>query len=534
MSGEHTELSGPDFTRGVPLSEVPDGGMVAGHAHGKPVLVARQGDELFAVGALCTHYGAPLADGLLVGDSIRCPWHHACFNLRTGEAARAPALNPIARWVLERRDGMVFVTAEVEASGRGTGVLRGEPATAASRTPSSVVIVGAGAAGDAAADMLRREGYGGSITLIGADDAAPYDRPNLSKDYLAGTAPEEWIPLRADSFYAENGIDLVLGRRVTDVDLRGRRVVLDDGTARGFGALLLATGATPVHLPTPLYGGSRVHYLRTLADSRAIVAAAEGARRAVVLGASFIGLEVAASLVARGLEVHVVAPEHRPLERVLGRELGDFIRGLHEAQGVTFHMGRTASQVDAGVVTLGSGERILADLVVAGVGVRPNDQLAARAGLTVERGVLVDEYLETSAPGVFAAGDVARYPDPRGGECIRVEHWVVAQRQGQTAARNILAGPEGTPRERFDAVPFFWSRHYDATISYVGHAERWDHVEVSGSLERRDATVTFRTGDTTLAVATVGRDAVSLEAEVAMEAGSAQTLALSAASGGGR
>jgi apoptosis-inducing factor 3 len=514
MSGEHTELSGPDFARGVPLTQVPDGGMLAGHAHGKPVLLARQGDELFAVGAVCTHYGGPLAEGLLVGQSVRCPWHHACFDLRTGEAARAPALKPLARWALERRDGTVFVTGEAEAPGRAPATPGGGPARAASRTPSSVVIVGAGAAGDAAADMLRREGYAGPITLIGADDSAPYDRPNLSKDYLAGTAPEEWIPLRDASYYAEKGIDLVLGRRVTAIDVPGKRVVLDDGSARGFGALLLATGATPVHLPTPLYGGSRVHYLRTLADSRAIVAASDGARRAVVLGASFIGLEVAASLRARGLEVHVVAPEHRPLEKVLGPQLGDFIRDLHEGHGVTFHMGRTASQVDAGVVTLGSGERILADLVVAGIGVRPNDELAARAGLTVERGVLVDEFLETSAPGVFAAGDVARYPDPRSGERIRVEHWVVAQRQGQAAARNILGR-----RERFDAVPFFWSQHYDVSISYVGHAERWDKIDVSGSLESRDATVSFGAGARTLAVATVGRDRASLEAEVAMEAG---------------
>jgi len=527
MSGEHTELSGPDFVRGVPLTQVPDGGMLAGHAHGKPVLLARQGDELFAVGAVCTHYGGPLADGLLVGHSVRCPWHHACFDLRTGEPARAPALKPIARWALERRDGTVFVTGEIEAPTRATVAPGRPPASGRASTPASVIVVGAGAAGDAAADMLRREGYAGPITLIGADDSAPYDRPNLSKDYLAGTAPEEWIPLRAASFYEENAIDLVRGRRVTAIDPAGKRVVLDDGGTHGFGALLLATGATPVQLPTLLSGGSRVHYLRTLADSREIVAAAAGARCAVVLGASFIGLEVAASLRARGLEVHVVAPDQRPLERVLGPQLGDFVRGLHEAHGVTFHLGRTASQIDAGVVTLGGRERISADLVVAGVGVRPNDELAAGAGLSVERGVLVDEYLETSAPGVFAAGDVARYPDPRSGERIRIEHWVVAQRQGQIAARNILGR-----RERFDSAPFFWSQHYDVSISYVGHAERWDRIEVSGSLDSRDATVAFRADGKTFAVATVGRDRASLEAEVAMEAGLAETLAPSGASRG--
>jgi NADPH-dependent 2,4-dienoyl-CoA reductase/sulfur reductase-like enzyme/nitrite reductase/ring-hydroxylating ferredoxin subunit len=521
---DHTDMSGPDFGRGVSLSEIPDGGMLAGHADGKPVLLTRQDDDVFAVGGQCTHYGAPLALGLVVGNTVRCPWHHASFDLRTGEAVRAPALNPLARWAVEQRNGMVFVKGELASS---------TPSHAASglatvgAAPSSIIIVGAGAAGDAAADTLRREGYGGPITLVGADEFAPYDRPNLSKDYLAGTAPEEWIPLRAPGFYEEREIRLLLGRRVTAIDAADRRVVLDDGSSHEFGALLLATGATPVYLTIPVANGSRVHYLRTLADSRAIVAATDGARRAVVLGASFIGLEVAASLRARGLEVHVVGPEPRPLERVMGRELGDFIRGLHERHGVTFHMGHTARQIDPGTMTLDDGEQIPADLVVAGIGVRPNDRLAANTGLAVERGVLVDEYLETSAVGIFAAGDVARYPDPRTGERIRVEHWVVAQRMGQTAARNILGR-----RERFDAVPFFWSRHYDVSIRYVGHAERWDSVDVSGNPENRDCTVTFRDHDKALAVATVGRDRASLGAEVAFEAGDVDALVPALASRG--
>ena len=531
MGSEPMELHGPDFGRGVPLSELPREGMIGGHAHGKPVLVTREGSEVFAVGGTCTHYGAPLSEGLAADGTVRCPWHHACFDLRTGEAIRAPALNPLARWNIEQRDGVVFVTAEVESAA-------GASAPLAARTngsgPESVVIVGAGAAGDAAADMLRRQGYGGPVTVIGADEFAPYDRPNLSKDYLAGTAPEEWIPLRASGFYEENEIDLIVGRRVTALDVAGRRVILDDGSTRTFGALLLATGASPVYLPTPSYGGSRVHYLRTLADSRAIIAAAAGARTAVLLGASFISLEVAASLRARGLEVHIVAPEPHPLSRVLGSELGELIRGLHEQKGVTFHMGRTASRIDAGVVTLGSGEQLAADLVVAGIGVRANDDLAARAGLPVERGILVDACLETSVPGVFAAGDVARYPDPRTGERIRVEHWVVAQRMGQTAARNILAGRDGASRERFDAVPFFWSRHYDVSISYVGHAERWDAVEISGSLDDLDATITFRAGGTVHAVACIGRDRESLEAEIALEADYAEATRATAHAGGTR
>lgn len=509
MSTETTEPTGPDFGLGVPVNQLADGQMIAGHAGGEAVLVVRRGAEFFPVGAHCTHYGAPLAEGLVVGDTVRCPWHHACFDLRTGEAVRAPALNGLPRWATAQRDDLLFVTGRIPAGDGARSRANMPPRTDA---PSSVIIVGAGAAGDAAADMLRREGYEGPITLVGADESAPYDRPNLSKDYLAGTASEEWIPLRAGRFYQEHGIELVLGTRVMSIDSARKRVVLSDGSEREYGALLLATGASPVRLPDAQFGTSGVRYLRTLADSRALIEAAAPGGHAVVLGSSFIGLEVAASLRARGLDVHVVAPEERPLEKILGRELGDFVRGVHEEHSVVFHMGRTARSIESRVVTLDNEERIGADLVVAGIGVRPNDELAAQAGIAVDKGIVVNEFLETSSPGTFAAGDVARYPDPRSGERIRIEHWVVAQRMGQTAARNILGA-----RERFDAVPFFWSRHYDASISYMGHASKWDEVQVSGSLASRDATVTFRAGGKVLAAATVGRDRESLEVEVALE-----------------
>lgn len=510
MSDEQAELTGPDFTLGLALAELADGAMLVGHAAGKPVLVARRGDEIFAIGASCTHYGGPLADGLLVGDTVRCPWHHACFSLRTGEALRAPALKPVARWVVERRDTKFYVMREIEAD--ELLVERAPAVSSGGTAPSSVVIVGAGAAGNAAAEMLRREGYGGPVTMIGGEDSVPYDRPNLSKDYLAGAAPEEWIPLRSPEFYDAHAIRLVRGRRVTTIDVSGKRVTLDDGSTHDFGALLLATGADPIHLPTPQAAGSRVLYLRTLADSRAIIAAAKDAHTVVVIGASFIGLEVAAALRARKIDVHVVAPEQRPLERVLGPELGDFVRGVHESHGVVFHLGHSAKQIDADSVTLDSGERLAVDLVVVGIGVRPRLELAEQCGLAIDKGVLVNEFLETSAPGIFAAGDIARYPDALSGARIRVEHWVVAERQGQTAARNMLGR-----RERFDAVPFFWSQHYDQSISYVGHAEHWDSVEITGAPDKGDCVVRFIAKGQAIAVATVGRDRESLEAERQME-----------------
>jgi apoptosis-inducing factor 3 len=508
MGEEQAALTGPDLGSGIPVSEIADGTMLAGHAAGKPVLLARQGSEWFAIGAVCSHYSGPLPEGLMVGDTVRCPWHHACFSLRTGEALRPPALNDVSCWRVDERAGKVYVTGKAPKASPEARTAGREGSH-----PDSVVIIGAGAAGDSAAETLRREGYQGRLTLFDIDPDAPYDRPNLSKDYLAGTASEDWIPLHPPEFYRERGIDIVHGRRVVALEPAARRIRLDGGDIQEYGALLLATGATPVRLSAEMERGNPpIYYLRSFADSKAIIAAAATTKRVVILGASFISLEVAASLRARNLEVHVVAPEAQPLERVMGPELGDFIRRLHEEHGVIFHLRQTAKGIANGVVTLEGGQRLAAGFVVAGIGVRPNLELAERAGLAMDRGVLVDEHLQTSAPGIFAAGDIARWPDSHTGERIRVEHWVVAQRQGQAAARSILG--QGGP---FNAVPFFWSQHYDVPINYVGHAERWDSIQIDGNIEGRDCAVRFLRGDRPLAVATIYRDRESLEAELAME-----------------
>ena len=501
---EDPASDGPDFRRGVAVEALTDGVMLRGQVEDTPALLVRRGDELWAIGATCSHYGGPLGEGLVVGDTIRCPWHHACFSLRTGAALRPPALNDLPCWRVERRDGMAVVGEALPPPAR--------PSLSGADLPASIVIVGGGAAGHAAAETLRREGYAGPVILLSADAAPPCDRPNLSKDYLAGAAQPDWIPLRPPEFYTRHGIDLRLGAGVAAIEPGAHALVLADGGRLKYGALLLATGAEPVRLDIPGAASPHVHVLRSLADSEAIIARAAAARSCVVAGASFIGLEVAASLRARGLTVHVVAPEARPLERTMGAAIGDMVRAIHEAHGVVFHLGARPAAIVPDAVMLSTGERLAADMVVVGVGVRPAIALATTAGLAVDRGVVVDEFLRTSEPDIYAAGDIARWPDRRSGERIRVEHWVVAQRQGQTAARNILGR-----RQRFDAVPFFWSQHYDTTIAYVGHAESWDRLEIDGDPAARDCTVGFWRDSRKLAQAAVGRDLDSLRAEAAFE-----------------
>jgi len=519
VAEESSELEGPDFEKGVETETVTDGEMLLGHAFGEAVLVARRGDNLFGIGATCTHYGGPLAKGLMVDCTVRCPWHHARFDLRTGEAIAAPALNDVACYNIEKRGNRFFVTGKIDKKPART------PATA----PASIVIVGAGAAGGAAAETLRREGYGGPVTMIGADEFLPYDRPNLSKDYLAGNAPEEWIPLRPSEFYRDQRIDALTNTSVTAINSKTKQVTLSDGRSLGYGALLLTTGAEPVRLKIPGDDLPHVCYLRTLSDSRRIIEKAKNAKRAVVIGASFIGLEVAWSLRERKLEVHVVGKHSLPLEKILGRDLGTLVLQTHEAHGVKFHLGRTPAKVEVAsasqpisdrqdadstiIVQLDDGTKLDCDLVVVGIGVRPNTKLAEETGLAIDNGVLVNEYLETNVPGIFAAGDIARWPDPRAGR-IRVEHWVVAQRQGQTAARNMLGA-----HEPFVVPPFFWSNHFDLHVHYVGHGNSDDRTSVSGDLKAKNVSVIFRSGDKLTAVASVGRDRENLQAEVALERG---------------
>lgn len=504
MSQTDSADSGPDLAQGVPAGSLREGQPLLGQVDGQPVLLVRAAGAVHAVAAHCTHWSGPLAEGLVVGDTIRCPWHHACFSLRDGAVLSPPGLRPLDCWQVQEHDGKVWV-----------GSARPPAAPAAPpRQPGAVVIVGAGAAGDACAFALREFGHDGSITLLGAEATATLDRPNLSKDFLAGNAPAEWLPLRGDSDYADRRIDLRCGVQVQAIDRSARRVQCSDGSVLAYDALLLATGAQPVAPALPGAGLPHVHTLRTLVDVQAILAqVAAGAKRAVVVGASFIGLEVAASLRTRGLDVAVVAPEAAPLARVFGPRLAARIRREHQSMGTVFHLGRKPAAIDAQAVTLDDGSRLQAELVVFGIGVRPDVALAQAAGLAVNDGIVVDAQLRSSDPAIWAAGDVARFPDPLGGQRLRIEHWAVAQAQGRQVARNMLGFGED-----FRALPFFWSQHGALTISYAGHAAQWDAVEEDGDPDRDDYLCRYLRGGQVLAVASIGRDRDSLAEQAKMEA----------------
>jgi NADPH-dependent 2,4-dienoyl-CoA reductase/sulfur reductase-like enzyme/nitrite reductase/ring-hydroxylating ferredoxin subunit len=510
MADENAQsLTGPDLKLGVKFESLVENEPLLGHFDGEAAILVRQGNEIFATAATCTHYNGPLAEGLVVGETIHCPWHHARFSLRTGEALGAPALNPVSCFNILRRNDMVMIDGKKPADFRVPWPLN----------PSSVVIVGAGAAGAACADMLRVKGYTGSITLAGDEEPGPVDRPNLSKDYLAGTASEDWIPLRTREYYDSIDVALITDDPAVRISTVDHQVVLRSGRTLGYGALLLATGAEPRSLSIEGADLPHVYRLRTLADSKAIIDNAQRAKTCVVIGASFIGLEVAASLRQRGLKVSVVGQESVPLGKILGEELGRFIQELHEQHEVRFFLNAKPRAIREDRVELGDGSFVEADMVILGVGVSPRTSLAEAAGIKVDNGVVVDESLRTSATDVFGAGDVARFPEVVSGEPARIEHWVVAERQGQAVAR-LMLGIGGAFRE----APFFWSQHYDVTISYVGHASSWDDCELQGDLQKHDACAAYRRNGKTIAVATIGRDHLSLRVEAAMEQGDSAAL----------
>ena len=500
---------GPDLDAGIDITTIPEGTMVTGCWRGKPVLLANDRGSYCAVSPTCTHMGAPLNEGILANGEIHCPWHHARFSLATGAATGAPAFSPLTRFETSVRNGRLFVTDEAH--------LRVECADAVP-TPK-VVILGAGAGGYACADWLARCGFGAATTVVSDDVDPPYDRTYCSKQYLIG------MKSRAQSLIAgppalqneSAGPALRLDCKVRAIDTRHKSIVLDAQERIPYDVLVLAMGAEPQRPQWPGFDLPNVHVLRTLRDADAIIRACLQAKHVAVVGASFIGLEVAASLKQRKLEVHVVSREDLPLKKRFGSDVGKMIQAVHEEKGVCFHLGREVRRFDGRQLLLDDGSEIQTDFVVIGMGVRPRTELAQDAGIacaTVAEGsgIIVNDRLESSCTDIFAIGDVARYPDPHTGKHIRVEHWVHAQRQGQHVARVIM-----NQATRFTDVPFFWSAHFDTGLLYLGHVESILQMRTEGSIQARNFGRHYQGPDGEKAFVTCNRDKDALIEEAAWD-----------------
>lgn len=483
--------------------ELADGQMKQVSVEGTDVLLTRVDGQYHAVGAYCTHYGAPLATGVLSGTRVVCPWHHACFSVVSGDQEEPPGLDALPCFEVKVENGQVIVAVPEEATKqRVPGMAKPDPAD-----QRVFAILGGGAAGAAAAEVLRQEGFKGRVVLIGAESFLPYDRTTMSKGYLAEREKQSGVrPSRSEAFYAEHGIEVLVGKRVAKVRVEARQIEFADEGTLHYDALLLATGATPRQLPVPGAELDGVMTLRTPLDADRIAAAAQAGTKAVVIGSSFIGMECAAALRSRNVQVQVVAMEQVPFERVLGKEVGGLFKTIAEESGVVFHFN---AQVDhlAGKgkvekVVLKGGVELEADLVVVGAGVKPVTDYLEGVAKNPDGSVSVDEFMKVvGADRLYAAGDIAAFPDPLSGERIRIEHWRVAGQQGRVAARN-MAG-HATP---FTQVPFFWTRQFNQNLRYVGHASSWDELVVDGDLGQKNFLAYYVKSGQVRAVAGAGRD----------------------------
>jgi apoptosis-inducing factor 3 len=459
------------------VSELRDGTMKQVAVEGGDILLANIKGVISALGAFCTHYNARLETGILSGDTIVCPHHQACFCAKSGDLKEPPALNALPKFEVEvRGDDVVVKLPEKIAKMRIPDMVSPDPA----RDPRTFVILGAGAAGNAAAQSLRQNGFLGKILMISNETDLPYDRPNLDKDYLAGEARDEWMPLRSEKFFQNRGIELMLGKNVTGVNTRSKTIALETGESIAYDRLLLATGSIPRKLNVPGETLANIFTLRSYNDSRALIKACEKATRVVVVGASFIGLESAVSLRKRGLPVTVVAPEAVPFERILGMEIGAALQKAHEENGVAFQLGTAVEKFEGEntvkTVLLKNGIRIDADLVLVGVGVMPHTAYLKDIPREADGSVQTDAYFRV-AEDVYAAGDIARVPDRHTGEYIRIEHWRTAEQQGRDAALNMTGKPTANTN-----VPFFWTKQANMSIRYAGHTRGWDEIVFDGDV----------------------------------------------------
>ena len=495
-------------------NDLQDGDLRQVKAGDTELVLVRARGHVHAYPAHCPHAGGPLAEGLLNGDRLMCPWHHACFSAHTGDLLEPPAQDALVRFdVVTQGDDLYVNLPDDFPESRVPDMTPPDPAD-----ERVFAILGAGAAGSAAAEALRQAGFAGRVLLISEDAAPPYDRTVLSKEYLGEPSDPA---LRGKNFYDANGLELHLNRTVLRVDPAEQALTFADGEALRYDALLLATGSKPVPLDVPGTRLGGVFYLRTLSDAERLAESAGDGGRAVVVGGSFIGLECAASLRKKGLDVTVVMPGERPFAKPLGPEVGEMFRAFHEEQSVTFVTGTKVAAFGGDErivsVTLENGQTLPADLVVVGTGVQPALPELVGVALEEDGGVSVDGTLKLRGEHgpVYAVGDLAHFPDPHSGsssgESVRVEHWRVALQHGRAAARALLG-----ETEPFSGVPFFWTKQYGVSFRYIGHAPGWDECVIDGDLGERTFLAYYLKENRVVAVFGVGRDPELCAAEEAL------------------
>lgn len=446
----------------------------------KEILLSKINGEFFATGSKCTHYGAPLEDGVLSGETIVCPWHHACFNAKNGDLVEPPARDSLPNFDVEiDKDNVIVKLPDDIPDSRTPNMMERNP-----DDKTTYVIIGGGAAGNAAAQSMRESGYRGNIVMITQENRVPYDRPNLSKAYMQGEAEEEWMPLRDEDFYKDNGIELKFESKVKDLDTATRTINFEDGERLTYDKVLIATGGVPKELDVNGHDLENIFYLRSFADADVIIEASKNAKKVAVIGSSFIGMETADSLKSRGLDVTVISPDDVPFKNIFGEDIGNMFLNMHRDNGVEFKLNTGVKEFEGEekveAVLLDNDEKVEADMVIVGIGVTPTTEFVKGIDLEPDGGLPVDKHLMVDEH-IYAAGDVATFKEKRTGEKMRIEHWRTAEQQGRIAGRN-MAGIV-TP---YDSVPFFWTRQGGISVQYIGHAPDWDEIIVEGDIDEKD------------------------------------------------
>ncbi|MDY7003931.1 MAG: FAD-dependent oxidoreductase [Cyanobacteriota bacterium] len=484
------------------IQDVKDGEMQQVSVGKTKILLVNIDGQIKAFGSNCTHYGAPLAEGIISGDRIVCPWHNACFSTKTGELQQPPGLDNLPEYEVSINGENVMVSIPEETPFECTPPMAKHDPAVDSRV---FVILGTGVAGLNAAETLRKEGFQGRVVMITASEKLPYDRTMLSKAYLQGETSENALPLRSEEFYQEHDIEILSNTRVTRVDAKTKSIPLTDSQTIEYDALLLATGCKAAKLDVPGAELENIFTLRDHQDAEKIVDAAENAKNAVIIGSSFIGMETAASLTQAGLAVAVISPESVPFEKILGTEIGEMFRKKHEDKGVCFQFGTKATEFKGNgkveAVVLEDGTTIDTDLVIVGIGVQPaTDYLEGIELNSEDNSIPTNKFLQ-AGDGLYAAGDIASFPYWKTGKSTRIEHWRLAAQHGRIAAHNMLGN--SVP---FVGIPFFWSGQFDLKLRYVGHAEEWDEIIFDGNLSEEKFIAYYIKDDRVLAAAGCNRD----------------------------